>query len=101
YPPISPPGWVSMFTGTEPVRHRIFDFVKRKKGSYFIEPIFSQDRREPFIWEFLSEKNIRTIAIGIPFAYPPRPFNGILTTGLGTPSKKSDFTYPSHIKEHI
>lgn len=101
YPPVSPPGWVSMFTGTEPVRHRIIDFVKRKKGSYFIEPIFSSDRKEPFIWEFISEKSKRTIAIAIPFAYPTRPFNGIITTGLGTPSKKSEFTYPKEVKDHI
>lgn len=101
YPPISPTGWASLFTGFEPVRHRIFDFIKRRKDSYFIEPIESHDRKKPFIWEYLSQNNKRTVAIGIPFTYPPQPLNGILVSGLGTPSKDSDFTYPLSFKEKI
>lgn len=101
YPPISPPGWISLFTGVEPLRHRIFDFIKRKKNSYFAEPIFSSDRKAPFIWEHLTKKNKRTIAIGIPFAYPPAPLNGMITTGLGTPSKDSEFTCPKELKTYI
>ena len=101
YPPSSPPAWNSIFTGVAPGKHGIYDFVKRKHDSYFIEPVFSEDRKAPFIWEIPAMKKKKTIALSIPFAYPPRKLNGIMTTGLGTPSKESEFTYPAHFKKCI
>ncbi|MBT3249266.1 MAG: hypothetical protein HN846_00395 [Candidatus Pacebacteria bacterium] len=101
YPPSSPPAWNSIFTGVNPGKHGIYDFVKRKHNSYFIEPVFSEDRKAPFIWEIPSMKKKKTIALSIPFAYPPRKLNGIMTTGLGSPSKESDFTYPADFKKYI
>lgn len=101
YPPSSPPAWNSIFTGVNPGKHGIYDFVKRKKDSYFIEPVFSEDRQSPFIWELSEMRKKKTIALSIPFAYPPRKLNGIMTTGLGAPSKDSNFTYPDDFKDYI
>ncbi len=101
YPPSSPPAWNSLFSGMNPGKHKIFDFVKRKKNSYFIEPIFSEDRKSPLVWDYLTKNGKKTVAISIPFAYPPGEINGLITTGLGTPSKNSDFTFPRELKKHI
>ncbi len=101
YPPSSPPAWNSLFSGVNPGRHKIYDFIKRKKNSYFFEPMFSSDRKAPLIWDYLTKLDKKTIAISIPFTYPPYRIKGILTTGLGTPSKESDFTYPTEFKEYI
>lgn len=100
-PPFSPPGWTSMFTGFLPLKHRIFDFVKRKRNSYFVEPVFSSDKKKPYLWDYLAKHNKRTVAINIPFSYPPTKLNGILTSGLGAPSKDSSFTYPKRLKSYI
>ena len=50
-PPISPSAWTSIFTGTDPGKHNIFGFVKRKNDSYFVTPISSYDRKTPPIWK--------------------------------------------------
>jgi len=100
-PPLSPSAWVSIYTGCKPSKHGIFGFVKRKNDSYFYRPISSKDIKKPAIWEILSEFGLRSIVINAPFMYPPKPINGIIITGLGTPSKDSNFIYPKSYKEFI
>lgn len=100
-PPISPSAWTSIFTGVNPGKHNIFGFTKRKPDSYFVQPISSKDRLSKPIWQILSDAGIRSIFLNIPFSYPPDEINGIMTCGLGTPSKKSNFSYPTYIKTEI
>jgi predicted AlkP superfamily phosphohydrolase/phosphomutase len=100
-PPLSPAAWTSVFTGVTPLKHNIWSFVKQKKDSYFIRPISSMDLKATPLWELLSHNGIRSVFLNIPFAYPPSRFNGIITTGLGTPSKNSDFSYPNNVKDEI
>ena len=100
-PPLSPPAWNSIYTGTNPGKHNIFGFVKRKQKSYFITPISSKDRMATPIWRIISDCGKRCVLLNIPFSYPPDPVNGIMTTGLGTPSRNSEFVYPAHYRKKI
>lgn len=100
-PPLSPQAWTSIFTGVNPGKHNIFGFVKRKKDSYFISPISSNDRRAEPLWQLLTRNNKRSILLNIPFSYPPDKVVGIMTSGLGTPSRKSEFVYPPEYREQI
>lgn len=100
-PPLSPSAWVSIYTGCKPSKHGIFGFVKRKSDSYFYRPISSRDVNKKPIWDILSECGLRCVVINALFVYPPKPVNGILITGLGTPSKDSDFVYPRSYKDII
>lgn len=97
-PPISPPAWTSIFTGVNPSKHGIYSFIKRKKDSYFLTPISSKDRKATPIWRLLSSYGKKSVLINIPFSYPPDKINGIMISGLGTPSKNSDFVYPKTFK---
>ncbi|MGQ4892270.1 MAG: alkaline phosphatase family protein [Candidatus Njordarchaeia archaeon] len=100
-PPLSPSAWTSIFTGVPPSKHGIYSFTKRQKNSYFPRMITSKDRRVDAIWNILSSYGKRSILINIPFSYPPEKINGIMLTGLGTPSKNSNFTYPVEFKKWI
>lgn len=100
-PPLSPSAWVSIYTGCKPSKHGVFGFVKRKRDSYFYRPISSKDIKKPTIWDILSKFGLRSIVINALFMYPPKPINGVLITGLGTPSKQSNFVYPSSYKKFI
>jgi len=100
-PPLSPSAWTSIYTGCMPSKHKIFGFIKRKKETYFYTPISSRDRKKPAIWEVLSKHGKRSIVINALFSYPPKDINGIIITGLGTPSKKSDFVRPKDYKAFI
>jgi len=100
-PPLSPSAWTSIFTGTSPAKHSIFSFVKRREGSYFIRPISSKDRKSRPLWRILTDNARKSVLINIPFAYPPDVIDGIMTTGLGTPSKDSDFCQPRDLKHEL
>lgn len=100
-PPLSPPAWTSIFTGVNPGKHNIFGFVKRKENSYFVTPIISSDRKAVPIWNTFTDHGKRCILLNIPFSYPPDKVNGIMTTGLGTPSKNSEFVHPKDFKNTI
>jgi len=100
-PPISPTAWTSIFTGTNPGKHGIFGFMKRRPHSYYPTPISSADVRAPTLWDMLTENGIKSAWVSIPFVYPPRPIYGVITTGLGTPSRKSPFAYPPTMKTEI
>jgi predicted AlkP superfamily phosphohydrolase/phosphomutase len=93
-PTISPTAWTTIFTGVNPGKHGIFGFVKRRPDSYFVVPISSRDRRAAPLWNIVSAAGKRVVLVNIPFAYPPDQVNGIMLTGLGTPSKRSGFVYP-------
>lgn len=100
-PVLSPAAWTTIFTGVNPGKHSIFSFFKQKRGSYMIRPISPNDIKSKMIWEYLSQHGRRSVLINIPFSYPPKPLNGVMLTGLGTPSRHSDFTYPKDYKQYL
>jgi len=53
------------------------------------------------LWQHLSYHGKRVIALNLPFSYPPDKVNGILTTGLGTPSRTAGFVYPHEYRDSL
>ena len=41
------------------------------------------------------------IVVNVPITYPPRAVNGVMVSGLDTPSTKTAFTYPPEVKDEI
>ncbi len=81
-PPISSIAWTNFFTGVNPGKHGIYGFMERKPDSYDIYFPNSTHVKSPTLWDILSQKNKRTIAINIPQTYPAQPLNGILISGF-------------------
>jgi len=98
-PPYSPIAWNSIYTGVYPIKHGIFGSFKREKDSYHFRPVLSKDRKVEAIWNILSLFERRSILINLPFTYPPEKINGIMITGLGTPDRSSNFTYPPDFRD--
>lgn len=100
-PYISPVAWTSIFTGVNPGKHGVFNFVKLDRRNYSLRPVCYRDIRSKPLWEMLSSMGLRSIWVNIPFAYPPPSIKGVIVSGLGTPSLKSDFVSPSSYKKFI
>jgi predicted AlkP superfamily phosphohydrolase/phosphomutase len=95
----SAPAWTSIITGCNPGKHGIYCFEDISKLDTHI--INSRNRRKPAIWNYLTDINKKSIVINIPVTYPPEKINGIMITGLLTPSPESNYTYPKEIKEKL
>ncbi len=100
-PPVTAPAWQCFMTGKNPGKHGVSWFMYRKPDSYDEVPINSADCDGSTLWELLSQAGYRVAALNIPGTYPPRPINGVMITGLLTPSGKRDFVYPPGLLEEI
>ena len=99
--PLTAPAWTSFMTGKNPGKHGIFDFISLSPNSYNIRYNNALSRRSASLWKILSQADKKVISVNVPFTFPPEEVNGILISGLDTPSTKSLFTYPPDVADDI
>jgi predicted AlkP superfamily phosphohydrolase/phosphomutase len=101
-PPITVPAWTSMMTGVDAGRLGFYGFRNRKDYTYDgLTFATSLAIRRDRVWERLGKEGLRSIVLGVPQTYPPKPFNGDLVTSFLTPSTDSAYTHPPELKEEI
>lgn len=101
-PPVTPSAWTSFFTGKNPGKHGIYDFQALDPVTYQFKTVHTHQHREKTLWELLGEQGLRSLFIDVPFTYPPKPLNGWMITGYGTPrTPGAIFTYPEDLAERL
>jgi predicted AlkP superfamily phosphohydrolase/phosphomutase len=96
-PPLSPPAWTTFSTGKAPEKHGVFDFSKRKKGTYDFIPTSSVDCKEETLWDIIGARGGKSIAVNVPLTYPPTKIKGVMISGFPTPPRRKDYTYPREL----
>ena len=99
--PSSPVAWTSIFTGSNPGKHGIFDWGYRENNSYDIRPVNSTTADAAFLWDILNEGGKTTGIFNVPVTYPPRPVEGFFVSGFDTPDAERCFTYPAGLSSAI
>lgn len=97
-PAVTVPSWTSMFTGVNPGKHGITDFILKIDGKFSFGT--SNFRRTETIWQMMSRNNLKSIVVNEPATFPPDKINGIMTTGLMTPPG-STYVYPHELKSEL
>lgn len=101
-PPITCPAWMCMVSGKDPGTLGIYGFRNRKDHTYDGLSIANSTAiSEPLLWDIIGGEGMKSIAIGVPQTYPPRPINGIMVTSFLTPGPESEYTYPPEFKQEI
>lgn len=101
-PPVTPAAWTTFFTGKNPGKHGIYDFQKLDPETYSFSTVRTDQHREKTVWQLLGDAGYRSIIMDVPFTYPPRPLNGWMITGYGTPrTPDTTFTYPENLADHL
>ena len=98
-PPFSAPSWTSIVTGCNLGKHGIYGF--ESIDTLDTNLINSKDRKVPAFWNYLSDIGLSSIVINVPVSYPPEKINGVMITGLLTPSKDTQYTYPKNLKYRL
>ncbi|MEM0268996.1 MAG: alkaline phosphatase family protein [Candidatus Korarchaeum sp.] len=98
-PAVTSTAWTSMLSGKRPEKHGILGFTKveRTDSGWNLSVYTSKDKRSPELWDYVDG----VIAVNVPFSYPTREVNGILVSGMGTPSIHSQFTYPPEFRDEL
>lgn len=104
-PPITPAAWSTFMTGCNPGKHGVFDFMAYDPHTHHTHFVNATSLRAPTLWQVLSELGKRVAVVDMPVTYPPPEINGVVVSGLMTPSRQSTFTYPANalaeIEQHL
>ena len=101
-PPITVPAWSCMMSSRTPGDLGVYGFRNRSDHSYDNLYIANGTAiKEPRLWDLATRGGKRSIVLGVPGTYPPRPLNGQMVTCFLTPSVESQYTYPPMLKREI
>ncbi len=100
-PPVTIPAWASFLTGKTPGKHGLFSFLTRKPNSYDMTPSNASYLNSEDLASILSRRGRKVGLVNIPGTYPPKPLNGFVVTGLETPTRNSQFTYPVELRQEL
>ena len=101
-PPITVPAWTCMFSGLDPGRVGLYGFRNRLDYSYDRLAVADASAVDvPRLWDHLDAAGRRSILIGVPQTYPPRPVNGLVVAGPLTPNKAAAYTSPRWLKARL
>ena len=91
-----------MMSSKSPGRLGVYGFRNRADHSYDRYSIAnSLAIKEDRLWEILSQTGKRSIVIGVPGTYPPKPLNGTMVTDFLTPDMSCEYTHPPEFKQEI
>jgi tetratricopeptide (TPR) repeat protein len=80
HPALSPLLWTTMMTGTGPIEHGVLDFVRFHPKTGEREPIGSEERARPAIWNMATWGG-RTVGLfGLWATYPAEAVDGVLVS---------------------
>lgn len=82
-PPWTASAWPSLYTGTNPGKHGVFDFLSF--DGYEWDVINATHVRRRTLWEYLDRHGFRSVVVNVPVTHPPRPFDGALIPGYTAP----------------
>ncbi len=101
-PSITCPAWASMVTGRNPGRLGIYGFRNRVRYDYgdmsFVDSSWVKEQN---VWDVLARCGMRSILLGIPPTYPPRPVNGLLVSCLLAGDTSGAYTFPDGFKKEV
>ncbi len=101
-PPITVPAWMAMMTSHDPGTLGVYGFRNRK--SYQYDDNFTVNASHvssKTVWNLLSVNRKRSLVMGVPLTYPPKPLNGALVGCFLTPDKSATFTYPPELQSRL
>jgi len=99
-PPNTCPAWPCFYTGKNPGKFGIYDFVVINDDGK-IRVIDSTACDSLSLWEILSRSGKRVCVLNVPITYPPREVNGCMVSGFLSPFLREDYTFPLYLQKEL
>ena len=74
---------------------------KDQGGKYWAKFATSGLVKVPRLWDLVGEAGKRSVVLGVPQTYPPKPFEGEMVTCFLTPNTDARYTHPASLKEEV
>ena len=99
FPPWTASAWPSMYTGTDPSFHGVYDFFRfdgyPDEGSL----VSRNDVQAPAIWNYLTGEGIPSVVVNVPVTHPAEPIEGVLIPGYLAPEDAAG--YPDGVQDEL
>ncbi|MCU4742742.1 alkaline phosphatase family protein [Halobacteria archaeon AArc-m2/3/4] len=96
-PPWTASAWPSIYTGKNPGKHGVFDFLSF--DGYDWDVVNATHVRERAVWELLSDHGISSVVVNVPVTHPVREFDGALIPGMTAPEDPD--CHPDGVLEEV
>ncbi|MFC7213108.1 alkaline phosphatase family protein [Saliphagus sp. GCM10025334] len=96
-PPWTASAWPSLYTGQNPGKHGVYDFLRFE--GYDWDVVNASHVRARPIWELLSDHGLSSVVVNVPVTHPTREFDGALIPGMTAPEDPP--CHPEGILEEI
>ncbi len=100
-PPVTAPAWTSFFTGKNPGKHGVFDFVRQDKNDYEFHPVNSNSYHGKTLWEVIGDQGKRVVVLNVPMTHPASDVNGVLISDFLLATSKGRTCHPAGRLEEI
>jgi predicted AlkP superfamily phosphohydrolase/phosphomutase len=100
-PPYSAPAWASLVTGKGPGKHGIVDFWRYDPSTDERRLVDARDVGTAALWDILGGHGRLVGVVNVPLTYPPRAINGVMVSGMMTPSEDVPYTHPPQLKNWL
>jgi predicted AlkP superfamily phosphohydrolase/phosphomutase len=96
-PSNSAPAWASFYTGMNPGKHGVYEFVDTQRR--LISSATIKGRK---LWQILSDAGFRCCIINAPLTYPPEKINGYMISSWLSPTHRNRrYTYPPSLVDKL
>ena len=100
HPPWTASAWPSMFTGTDPGVHGVYDFFDHSTGYPDEAAIVTrEDVRAPALWNYCSARELPSVVCNLPVTYPADRIDGTLIPGYLAPESAPG--HPEGVREEL
>ena len=82
-PPWTPSAWPSLYTGVNPGKHGVYDFLRF--DGYDWDVVNYSHVKQHAVWELLSLEGYSSVVLNVPVTHPPRAFDGVIVPGYTAP----------------
>jgi predicted AlkP superfamily phosphohydrolase/phosphomutase len=102
-PYVTPVAWSSLLTGTRPSKHCIFGYnvIENREGMVIWLLANRSKMKTPTVMDMYGQLRRKVISLNMPMTYPPREGDGIIATGMMTPSSESRFFHPPDLMDEL
>lgn len=84
-PPWTPSAWPTLFTGVNPGKHGVFDFLRF--DGYDWDVVDRHDVREHSCWELLDQHGHTSVVVNVPVTHPAPGVDGAVIPGYTAPAE--------------
>ncbi|ELZ98894.1 hypothetical protein C440_01020 [Haloferax mucosum ATCC BAA-1512] len=84
-PPWTASAWPSLYTGKNPGKHGVFDFLAF--DGYDWDVVNGSDVKARTMWDYLDENDLSSVVVNAPVTHPPRHIDGAVVPGYLAPDE--------------